>query len=235
MRPQLKRFYNDVATDGRDTMFVVLLDGREVKTPGKSTLMVSTQPLAEAVADEWKAQDENIDPKTMPFTQIACTAIDRISGHRSEIEELIANYIDTDLLSHRVDSPSDLARMQNDVWQPYLDWLLSRYDLSIAVTTSILPMSPDPMAHQRIRQILATFDDFELAVVSIMTQALGSVILALAVVEGGKEAKDAAMASQLDERYQNDRWGVDLEDAQRLEDLIADVSAASTFLTLHRP
>ncbi len=120
----IKRFYTDVTIEAVDhALYAVLLDGRSVKTPGKSDLRLKTLGLAEAVATEWRAQEDKIDPNTMPLSQIACTAIDRIAENREEIQGLIAKYAETDLLCYRAAAPSDLVEMQSVHWQPLLDWL----------------------------------------------------------------------------------------------------------------
>lgn len=233
-RPPMKRFYTAVYVEPVETHFSIRLDGRELKTPGKAAVQLGTEALASRVADEWAAQEEHIVPESMPFTQIACTAIDRVAQNRREIESLIANYIETDLLCHRVETPTDLADRQNEIWQPFVDWAGLHFGIEIPVTTSILPMPVDPNAAERIREALEQLDDYELAVVSIMTQAMGSVILALAVAEEECNAANAAEASQLDERYQRNLWGADREDERRLASLVADVVSAADFLALHR-
>ena len=233
-RPPLKRFYTLVSVKPKEDHFAVYLDDRELKTPGKATVQLRNEALAIKIADEWDAQEEHIVPGSMPLTQLICTAVDRITQNRSEIEGLIANYIETDLVCHRVETPIDLAMRQNDAWQPFVDWVQSFYDVNVPVTTSILPMPVDPDVTARIRHVLAQFDDCELAAISVMTQAMGSVILALAIAEGEVDATSAAKASQLDERYQRDLWGSDREDEQRLTNLVADVVSAADFLALHR-
>ncbi len=60
-----------------------LLDGKPVRTPGKAPLVLPTLALAEAVADEWRAQGERIDPATMPLTKLANSAIDGVLGPRA--------------------------------------------------------------------------------------------------------------------------------------------------------
>ena len=76
----MKRFWTQVAVDdGR----VVTLDGRPVRTPGRVPLALPTAALAEAVAEEWRAVPETIDPRAMPLTGLANAAIDRIAADRA--------------------------------------------------------------------------------------------------------------------------------------------------------
>ncbi len=221
----IKRFYTDVSVDELDGgQFAVHLDGRTVKTPGKADLLLATRGLADAIADEWHAQGERIDPNTMPLTQIACSAIDRISENRSEIQGLIAKYAETDMVCYRANTPADLVEMQRAHWQPLLDWIADDLRAPLVSTTEILPQPQDA----------ASLDDHELSAVSVVTQASGSVVIALALAQGEIDGEQAAKASQVDEIHQSQLWGLDHEAEVRLESLNTDILAAETYLSLHR-
>ena len=78
----MKRFWTEVDVDadrGR------ALDGRPVRTPGRAPLALPTDALAEAVADEWRAVGETIDPRAMPLTGLANAAIDRIAPDPAQL------------------------------------------------------------------------------------------------------------------------------------------------------
>ena len=229
-----RRFYETVSVQGETAPFGVTLDGRPVKTPGRLDLAVQTAPLAAAIADEWDAQAEHIRPHTMPLTQIACTAIERVAAERAEIEKGIARYAETDLVCYRAETPADLAERQAKHWQPALDWLAASHSVRLAVTTSILPTPQDHAALDRVAEMLRPYDPHELAVVSVLTQATNSVVLALAVVEGALDVDAATEAAQLDEDYQKELWGLDREAEIRLQALRADIAAADRYLALHR-
>ena len=72
----MKRFWKDVALDADGG---VQLDGRPVRTPGRAPLALPTPALAEAVAGEWRAVGETLDPRAMLLTGLANAAIDRIA------------------------------------------------------------------------------------------------------------------------------------------------------------
>src|ERR1041385_4081884 len=78
VRPRLrKRFYQEARADnGGQNGFQVLLDGKPVMTPARQSLAAPTRPLAEAIASEWEAQKDDIDPARMPLTRLANAAID---------------------------------------------------------------------------------------------------------------------------------------------------------------
>lgn len=231
----IKRFYTDVTVEAADhDLYAVLLDGRSVKTPGKSDLHLKTLGLAEAVASEWRAQEEKIDPNTMPLTQIACTAIDRIADNRDEIQGLIAKYAETDLVCYRANAPKDLVEMQSAHWQPLLDWLSGEQGIGLSSTQEILPQAQDPNALAKVLSLVQGFDDHELGAVSVVTQATGSIVIALALAYGEIDGEKAVQASQVDETHQSQLWGLDHEAELRLKSLTADILAAETYLSLHR-
>lgn len=230
----IKRFYTEVTVEADDGgLYAVLLDGRGVKTPGKADLRLRTDYLADAVADEWRSQGEKIDPNTMPLTQIACTAIDRVAVNRAEIEGLISKYAETDLVCYRANAPSDLVQMQTEHWQPLLDWGAD-IGVQLISTTEILPQPQDATSLANVLKMVQSFDDHELSVVSVVTQASGSIMIALALAHGEIDADVAAKASQVDEIHQSQLWGLDHEAEVRLNSLNADILAAETYLRLHR-
>lgn len=119
---KIKRFY-EAATVGRGSDgYAILLDGRAVRTPGKATLEVGSAVLAEAIAEEWQAQDEEVDPTSMPMNNLACTAIDIVTPRQQEIVEDLAGYGGHDLICYWTDESGDLLSRQQQHWQPLLDW-----------------------------------------------------------------------------------------------------------------
>lgn len=231
----IKRFYTDVSVDAVDgSQYAVLLDGRSVKTPGRADLRLKNLGLADALAAEWSAQEEKIDPNTMPLTQIACTAIDRVSSNKPEIQTLMARYAETDLVCYRASAPADLVEMQAAQWQPLLEWIDRDLGVHLISTEEILPQPQDAGGLARILKVIQGFDDHELSAVSVVTQASGSVVIALALALGEIDGDQAAQASQVDEVHQSKLWGLDHEAEVRLESLNKDILAAEIYLSLHR-
>src|SRR5262249_57069000 len=76
VRPHLRRrFYERAEVEDADGEFRVVLDGRPVKTPARRTLAAPKRPLAQALAAEWDAQRDVIDPGKMPLTRLVNTII----------------------------------------------------------------------------------------------------------------------------------------------------------------
>jgi chaperone required for assembly of F1-ATPase len=210
----------------------VALDGRLAETPGKRDLIVPSRALAAAVAAEWTAQQGEVRPPTMPLTRLAATAIDRIATQRETIVERVADYAATDLVCYRAAHPPALAARQQAEWQPLVDWAVLRYDAPLVVTIGVIPQSQPAASLRALAAVVADQGDFALAALHAATAACGSLVIALALLEGRLDAAAAFAASQLDESYQIEAWGEDLEQVERRRALAADIEAAAWFMSL---
>ena len=59
--------------------YAVRLDDKPVRTPARRVLAAPTLPLAQAIAAEWQAQRDLIDPAKMPLTRLANAIIDGVA------------------------------------------------------------------------------------------------------------------------------------------------------------
>ena len=228
-----KRFYKQaavIALDGGG--HGVALDGRPIRTPGGAQLSAPTQALAEAIAAEWDAQDEDIRPLSMPMMRLTATAIDRIGRERAAIVDGVAAYGGSDLLCYRAEGPDSLVARQAAAWQPLLDWVAEAHDARLAVTQGIGHVAQDEAALDALRAAVEALDDHRLAAVSQLTASCGSLVTALAVEAGRIGAEQAIEASQLDEDWQAEQWGQDREAADRRRNVAAEIEQAVRFLGL---
>jgi len=230
----MKRFYKKAETISAAGGHGVTLDGRLVKTPGKHDLIVPSLSLAAAVAAEWDAQQGEILRERMPLTRLAATTIDRNSTQREAIVRQVAHYAGTDLVCYRATHPPALAARQQAVWQPMIDWAVERYDAPLTVTTGVIPASQPAASLAAFTIAVAGHDDFSLTALHTATAACGSLVIALALLEGRLDAVEAFAASQLDESFQIEAWGEDAEQAERRTALAAELAAAARFLELLR-
>jgi chaperone required for assembly of F1-ATPase len=225
----VKRVYKTVETRRVQDGWGIALDGKAMRTPAKRELIVPTEALAVAIAAEWDAQQGEVRPHTMPLTRLGATALDRIAAQRDSIIAEVANFAGTDLVCYRADHPPTLAARQHAVWQPLIDWATLRYDAGLTVTAGVIP-TPQPTAALRaFKAAVAAYDDFRLTALSAATGACGSLVIALALIEGRLDAQAAFHASQLDESFQIEAWGEDAEAAARRQALAADIAATSRF------
>ena len=225
----VKRFYQlaAVGEGGR-----ILLDGRPVKTPGRRDLAVPAAALAEALADEWNAQGETLDPRSMPLTGLANAAIDRIAPDPAAFADGLAAYGESDLLCYRAEGPAPLAARQADLWDPILAWAQQRFDAVFELAVGVMHMPQPPETLAQLRGAVAERDPLALAGLSPLVTISGSLLIALALAEGAISLDQAWAAATLDERWQAEQWGEDAEAAAALANRRRDFAAAARFLAL---
>src|SRR5438105_11496720 len=228
----MKRVYKQAAARAAEGGWGVALDSRPMRTPAKHELIVPSAALAEAIAAEWDAQQDEIRPATMPLTRLAATAIDRTRTQRELVAAEAANYAGTDLVCYRADHPPALIARQHAGWQPLIDWAMQRYDAALAVTSGIVPQPQSPAALKAFAAAVAAQDDLRLTALHAMTAACGSLVIALALLERQIDAETAFAVSQLDETFQIEAWGEDAEAAARRQALKEDIAAAARFVQL---
>lgn len=230
----MKRFYKLATAERAGEGAVVRLDGRVLKTPAKADLRLPTLALAEAIAEEWRAQQDEIRPQSMPLMQLAATALDRVTADPDFARREIVRYGDTDLLSYRADEPVTLADRQAAEWQPLLDWFRDRYDVQMRVTAGIMAVVQPAELKPRLERVCAGLDAWQLTALHGATTNTGSVVLGLALLDGRVDADSAHRSALLDELHQAERWGEDAEAASRRAGLLADLQATARFLALLR-
>jgi chaperone required for assembly of F1-ATPase len=222
----MKRFYKDVAVSAE---LGILLDGRPVKTPAKAPLILPNATVAEAVAEEWRAQGDTVNPWKMPFTGLANAAIDKITP---ELVAGLAAYSESDLLCYRASEPADLVARQESEWNPVLDWARRRYDVSFTLISGIIHQPQPPATLKRLADALAVHSAFAIAALSPIITISGSLVIALAVAEREISADAAFYTAHLDELWQEEQWGADDFALEARAARRGDFLAACRFLAL---
>lgn len=224
-----RRFYETVSVAAQNAGFIVKLDAHELKTPAKNPLILPTEALARAVADEWQAQAQDIDSHTMPTMRLVSTALDRVADVPQETAQAFAAYGMSDLLCYRAENPEKLVKRQAEAWDPLLAWAQARFDMSFEVTQGILPIA-QPSGNEARLVAIAGDDVFRLTGLAHMAAILGSAILALAV-EAEEITQEAAYSlAFLDDLFQIEEWGEDEEAMSRLAKIALDIEHASRYL-----
>jgi chaperone required for assembly of F1-ATPase len=231
-RSAIRRFYKTVAAELRGDGFAVTLDGRPVRTPGKAVLIVPTRGLAEAVAEEWRAQGETIEPLSMPLTRLSNTALDRVLGRETEIVDEIVKYVGSDLLCYRADHPGELVMRQAAAWDPVLAWARESQGVTLTLQTGLMPVAQPAETLQRVAGMLSGRSPFALCALHNMTTLTGSALLALAHAEGRLTPAAAWTAAHVDEDYQIAQWGEDAEAAARRARRWSEMEASARLLVL---
>ncbi len=206
-----KRFWKEAHVVPTAQGFATELDGRPVKTPAKRALILPTRSMAQAVADEWQAQEGLIDPRTMPVTRTANAAIDKVSIQHAEVADMLAAYGDSDLLCYRAEDPPSLALRQSTLWDPMLDWAEDTFAVRLKTRLGIVHAPQDPEVLEILRRRTHALSAFELAAFHDLVSLSGSLVLGFAALAGARPAAELWEISRLDEVWQTEQWGKDDE------------------------
>ena len=229
----MKRFYKDVAVAETPEGFRFLLDGKPVQTPARQALLLPNRVLAVALAEEWRAQGDEMNPVTMPLTRLVNTVVDGVRANRAGTIGAILRFGENDLLSYRAEAPAELARRQRQ-WDVHLDWAESRHGIRFRVTGGITHVEQSSEDLARLRALVAAQDDYALAALHVFSSITGSLVLGMAVLEGELTAGQAFALSRLDEAYQAEQWGTDREAEERHARLASEMEQAARLVSLSR-
>jgi chaperone required for assembly of F1-ATPase len=229
----MKRFYREASIGNADDGGrYILLDGRPVMTPAKRKLALPNAALAEAIAAEWNSQGEKVDPRSMPFTGLANAAIDRVAADPEAFAGSLAKYGESDLLCYRAEGPGPLVDRQAGAWDPLLTWARRRFDVDFTLVEGIIHRPQPPETTERLARAVATRDRFALAALSPLVTISGSLIIALALVEGATGLDEAWAAATVDEAWQSEQWGEDMLARATLDSRRLEFESAWRFLSL---
>lgn len=233
--PLPKRFYAEVSVGERDGGYAVLLDGKPVRTPGRALLILPTEEVARLVADEFAAQQSEIDPVTMPVTRIANSAVDGVTKEPQAVAEDIVKYSGTDLLLYRAGSPQALVERQAGAWDPVLDWVRRELGARFILAEGVMHVAQPAESIEAVRRHLGgRAEPLRLAAVHVMTTLTGSALLALAVEAGALDVDAAWDAAHVDEDWNIEQWGTDAEAQARRAFRKADMIAAANLIAALR-
>ncbi|MEM1237243.1 MAG: ATP12 family protein [Pseudomonadota bacterium] len=222
-----KRFWKAARAEEVEGGFTVTLDGRMVKTPGKSTLVVPNLKMAEVIAAEWDAQEEQIDPTTMPATRAANSAIEKINPQRAAVIDALAEYGATDLICYRAEKPAALVEAQNAAWDPLVAWAKDEFGAELTLTAGVMFIAQNADALAALRAPLEEATDFELAGLHDLIMLSGSLVIGLKA-RAEADVSELWRASRVDETYQAEEWGFDEEAVE------AAAAKESAFYAAHR-
>ena len=231
MRPQLRKRFYQRAHVGDAAPFAILLDDRPVRTPAGNALALPSRALGEAVAAEWDAQQERIDPAVMPLTRLVNSVIDGVAMAPAPVAEEVVRYLGSDLVCYRADTPAGLVARQARHWDPILGWardtLGARFVLAEGVMFAAQPDHAIVAASAAIPS-----DPWRLGAVNVITTLTGSALIALALSQGRLTVDDAWTAAHVDEDWNMSQWGRDELALDRRAKRFAEMQAAGTVLLL---
>ena len=230
-QPELpKRFYKQAAVEAGEEGFLLTLDGRKARTPAKNLLAVRDEAVAHALAAEWEAQVETINPDRMPLTRLANTAIDRVAGEMEAVRADIVAHAGSDLICYRAEGPEGLVAAEEAAWGPLVAWARDDLGARLLLVESIIHVAQDDAAMAAINAAVAPFDALGLSALHVATTLTGSAIIALALARGRLSVEEAWGAAHVDEDWQMSQWGQDDMALARRAVRLAELKAAALVL-----
>ena len=226
-----KRFYQDVTVEGEGREWRVLLDGMQLRTPGKLKLAIPTKALAEKLAEEWEAQTERINPSVMPVTRLINVAVEQTPDRRQDLIAEARRYAETDLICYRAPQPRILKERQSKAWDGWLEWAAAQ-GIDLKTTESLSAIAQAEASLRAVETYAASLDDIRLTLFVHLIAVYGSVILAMAVMRSELSGNAAFDLSRIDAVYQIELWGEDEEQAEITADLRNETQVLSEILEI---
>jgi chaperone required for assembly of F1-ATPase len=227
--PRRKRFYAQAGVAETPKGFSITLDGKPVRTPSRRRLAAPTREIAEAIAAEWDAQKEIIDPTTMPLTRLANSVIDAVASRVEAVADDIAKYFHSDMLFYRAGHPDALVAREAEHWDPVLFWAADTLGAHFILAEGIVHVrQPDEAVAAALAALPA--EPWSIAALHMVTTLTGSALLALALLRGALDEDQVWAAAHVDEDWNIQHWGVDEEVAGRRLARFLDFRAAAGVL-----
>lgn len=228
----MKRFWKEVTVIDDDGGWGIALDGRPVRTPQRASLAAPSAALAEAIAAEWRAVGETIDPGAMPMTGLANAAIDLAAPDVAAFAAPVAAYAESDLFCYRDARDAALQAEQAAAWNPLLAWAEGRYGIEFALTQGVLPVDQPAATIAALQDAVFAQDPWRITALTPLVTIGGSLVAGLALLENAFNADALWQAVSLDELYQERRWGADSEAQKARAGKHRDWDNAARFLGL---
>jgi chaperone required for assembly of F1-ATPase len=229
-RPVLpRRSYAKAAAASRAEGHLVCLDDRPAHTPRGRFLAAPKPGLAQAIAAEWEAQRELIDPAKMPLTRLANAIIDGVADSSGLVAAEIEKYLASDLVFYRAPAPADLRARQARHWDPILGWARDALGAQFKLGEGVVHVTqPDAALRAAIAAIPA--NPWRLGATHAVTTLTGSALMALAIARGELASAAAWQAAHVDEDWNMAQWGKDEIALARREFRFAEFQAAAIVL-----
>jgi chaperone required for assembly of F1-ATPase len=227
--PRRKRFYVETGVVETPDGFAITLDDKPIRTPSGRQVVAPTREIAEAIAAEWDAQQDTIDPLTMPLTRVANSVVDAVVDRVDAVTEDVAKFLQSDLLFYRAGQPDALVAREAEHWDPIVFWAADMLGAHFILVEGIVHVRQPDSAVAAARAALPK-DPWSIAALHIVTTLTGSALLALALMRGVLDQDQVWTAAHVDEDWNMEKWGVDEEVAARRAARLVDFRAATRIL-----
>jgi chaperone required for assembly of F1-ATPase len=232
--PRRKRFYAGASVAEQAGGFAITLDGKPIRTPSGRQLTAPVREIADAIAAEWNAQVDVINPLTMPLTRFANSVAEAVVDRVDAVAEDVAKYFQSDLLFYRAGHPEVLVAREAALWDPVVFWAADTLGAHFILAEGIVHVRQPEPAVAAARAALPD-DPWSIAALHVVTALTGSALLALALLCGVLDQDQVWAAAHVDEDWNIEKWGVDEEVAARRGARLVDFEAAASILKALNP
>jgi chaperone required for assembly of F1-ATPase len=232
--PQRKRFYKNAGVTDAPGGFAVTLDEKPIRTPSGRQVIAPVREIADAIAAEWNAQQEIIDPLTMPLTRFANSVVEAVVDRIEAVTDDVAKYLGSDLLFYRAGHPEALVAREAALWDPVVFWAAEALGAHFILAEGIVHVRQPDSAISAARAALPA-DPWSISALHVVTTLTGSALLALALIGGVLDRDQVWAAAHVDEDWNIEKWGVDEEVAARRAARLVDFQAAADILKSLNP
>ena len=229
VRPLPKKFYKLASVTDE---LGIALDGRGVKTPMKPKLILPSRALADAIAAEWNAQEEFINPAAMPLTKLANTAIDRAGAERKFVAGQVVEFSGSDMVCYRAEAPANLVALQSEAWDPVVAWASAILGAKFTMVSGVIHSAQSAETIAAVETYVGSLSNFELTVAHNLTTLTGSALLGLMLTAKAISPEAGWLAAHVDEDFQITTWGQDDEANARRAFRRIDFDGSLQFLNL---
>jgi chaperone required for assembly of F1-ATPase len=220
-----KRFYKQAGVVDN----AVTLDGKPVMTPKRRALKAPNAAIAQAMAEEWDAQRDTIDPGAMPMTRLANAIIDGVADAPDAVRDEVVKYLGNDLVFYRADQPEGLIAQQAQHWDPLIAFARDSYGARFMLAQGIVHQAQPPEAIAAAA-VSVPNEPWKLGALAAITTITGSALIALALAANAIDAAAAWNAAHVDEDWNAAKWGEDPEVKARRAARRAEFDAAVLIL-----
>ncbi len=230
----MKRFYKQVSVEPAEDGWRIALDGRAIRTAGGRAQSVPSRVLANAMAEEWSVQGDDIDAARLVLRDLADYAIDIVAPGRDEAIRGLLPYAETDTLCYRAEEGEALHERQLEVWEPLLDQAEARWDMHFERIDGVIHRPQPAATLARLEAVLAAESDFTLAALRTLASLAASLVIGLAAIAPDADPEALWNAANLEEDWQAELWGKDAEAEALRTRRLAAFAAAARFARLAR-
>ena len=203
--------------------YLLTINNKSLKTPDGNIIELPSMKLAKILLKDYESSFKSKPLNIVRPIKITNTAIDKIKPNNIFYINEITDNLNNDMICYFANSPVELVDLQNKDWLPLINYMKSSYNIELIYTSKLFSINQKPDSLLKLKNILNEINIFKLSAIYTLSQITKSIIISLALVNNKISAKKAFENSNLEELYQNSKWGKDEEAFDRLNAIKVDI------------